>query len=166
MSDSPRLIIGPPETEADLDAIRSLFAEYAASLGFSLGYQGFDAELAGLPGKYAPPEGALLLARADGRAAGAVALRPLEPGICEMKRLYVRPDFRGLRGPDGLSLGRTLTHRIVEEARSRGYRSLRLDTIAGKMDAAIRVYRSMGFVDIPPYYPSPVPGTTYLELAL
>jgi putative acetyltransferase len=152
--------IAPPRDAADLDSVRALFTEYAGSLGFSLGYQGFDAELAGLPGKYAAPEGALLLAKVDGIAAGVVALRRLEPGIAEMKRLYVKPAHHGR------SIGRKLAEAIVETARSLGYRRLRLDTIAGKMDSAVKLYRSMGFVEIAPYYDSPVPGTTYLELVL
>lgn len=145
---------------ADLDAVRALFGEYAASLGFSLGYQGFDAELAGLPGKYAAPEGALLLAKVDGAAAGVVALRKLEDGIAEMKRLYVRPAHHGR------SIGRKLAEAVVDIARARGYRRLRLDTITGKMDTAVKLYRSMGFAEIAPYYDSPVPGTAYMELAL
>jgi putative acetyltransferase len=152
--------IAPPRDAADFDSVRALFTEYAGSLGFSLGYQGFDAELAGLPGKYAAPEGALLLAKVEGIAAGVVALRRLEPGIAEMKRLYVKPAHHGR------SIGRQLAEAIVETARSLGYRRLRLDTIAGKMDTAVKLYRSMGFVEIAPYYDSPVPGTTYLELVL
>jgi putative acetyltransferase len=152
--------IAPPRDAADLDSVRALFTEYAGSLGFSLGYQGFDAELAGLPGKYAAPEGALLLAKVDGIAAGVVALRKIETGTAEMKRLYVKPAHHGR------SIGRKLAEAIVETARSLGYRRLRLDTIAGKMDSAVKLYRSMGFVEIAPYYDSPVPGTTYLELVL
>ena len=152
--------ITPPAGAADLDAIRALFTEYAASLGFSLGYQGFDAELAGLPGKYAAPDGALLLAKIDGVVAGVVALRKLEPGIAEMKRLYVKPAHHGR------SIGRKLAEGVVATARTLGYRRLRLDTITGKMDTAVKLYRSMGFVEIAPYYDSPVPGTTYLELVL
>ena len=162
----PSIVIAQAEAPADLDAVRELFREYAGSLGFSLDYQDFDAELAALPGKYAAPGGALLLARADAAVAGCGALRPLATGIAEMKRLYVRPAFRGLRTPDGLSIGRSLAHRLVDVARAAGYRRLRLDTITGKMDAAVTLYRSMGFVEIPPYYPSPVPGTAYMELAL
>ena len=166
MPASADIVVAAATSAGDLDAIRDLFREYAASLGFSLDYQDFDAELAGLPGKYAPPEGALLLARADGAGAGCGALRRFAPQIAEMKRLYVRPAFRGLRTSDGLSIGRSLAHRLVDVARAAGYRRLRLDTITGKMDAAVTLYRSMGFVEIPPYYPSPVPGTAYMELAL
>ncbi len=103
--------IAPPRDAADLDAVRALFSEYAASLGFSLGYQGFEAELAGLPGKYAAPDGALLLAKVDGAAAGVVGLRKLEPGIAEMKRLYVRPAHHGR------SIGRKLAEAVVATAR-------------------------------------------------
>ena len=166
MDTSARIVIAPPRGAADHEAIKALFLEYAGSLGFSLAYQGFDTELAEFPGKYAPPQGALLLARVDGAAAGTVALRQLTPQICEMKRLYVRPAYRGLRTTNGHSIGRALAVAIVAEARALNYRRLRLDTIAGKMDAAVRLYRSMGFVDIPPYYPSPVPDTAYMELVL
>jgi putative acetyltransferase len=166
VTDTPAIVIAPPRTSDDLEALRALFVEYAESLGFSLAYQDFAAELAALPGKYAPPDGTLLLARADGAAAGAVALRPLEPGICEMKRLYVRPAFRGRRTEDGSSLGRALAEGIVAAARARGYRRLRLDTIPGKMAAAAGLYRSMGFVEIAPYSPSPIPDTAYMELVL
>lgn len=166
MSSSPALSLAAPATADDLDAVRALFLEYAESLGFSLAYQSFERELAELPGDYAPPTGALLLARADGVPAGCVALRQHAPAICEMKRLYVPPAFRALRTAAGLSLGRALTFAILERARTLGYARLRLDTIAGKMDAAIHIYRTLGFVEIPPYYPSPVPDTVYLELAL
>jgi carbonic anhydrase len=108
----------------------------------------------------------MLLARADGEPAGVVALRELEPGICEMKRLFVRPAFRGLRTRDGHTLGRALVFGILSAARALGHRRMRLDTIGGQMEAAIRLYRSIGFVEIPAYYPSPVPGTVYLELLL
>jgi putative acetyltransferase len=166
MATPASIVIAPPRRREDHEAIKGLLVEYAESLGFSLGYQGFEAEVAGLPGKYAPPTGALLLARVDGEAAGTVALRQLAPEICEMKRLYVRPEHRGLRSGEGVSLGRALALGIVAEARALGYRRLRLDTIAGKMDAAMRLYRSMGFVDVPPYYSSPVPDTVYMELVL
>lgn len=166
MTTPASIVIASPHHSADYEVLRDLFVEYAESLGFSLAYQGFEAELAELPGKYAPPTGALLLARADGAAAGTVALRQLAPQICEMKRLYVRPAYRGLRTDEGLSIGRALAFAIVAEARALGYRRLRLDTIVGKMDAAMRLYRSMGFVDIQPYYLSPVPDTAYMELVL
>ena len=158
--------ITAPRNPSDLDAIKVLFREYAESLGFSLAYQDFDKELADFPGKYAAPEGALLLATADGEAAGTVALRKLEQGICEMKRLYVKPAFRGRRTADGRSIGRALAEDIVAIGRDRGYQRLRLDTIGGKMRQALSLYRSMGFVEIPPYYASPIPDTAYLELVL
>ncbi len=113
-----------------------------------------------MPGKYAPPSGRLLLAREGDRAAGCVALRPLEPGICEMKRLYVRPDFRG-RG-----LGRVLAERVVAEAKEIGYKRIRLDTVEPVMGTAVALYRAMGFRKIPPYGEHPVPGTLFMELAL
>ncbi|MBV8393608.1 MAG: GNAT family N-acetyltransferase [Alphaproteobacteria bacterium] len=158
--------IAPPATADDLAEIKALFVEYARSLGFSLDYQGFDKELADFPGKYAAPEGALLLARANGATAGTVALRRLDDGICEMKRLYVRPDFRGQRSSDGRSIGLALIEGIVETARNRGYRRLRLDTIGATMQAAVKLYRTLGFVEIPPYFPSPIAGTVFMELVL
>lgn len=161
-----RILIAPPRDAADFDALAGLVREYAASLGFSLDYQDFDAELRDLRAKYGPPGGALLLARVDGKAAGTVALRQLETGIGEMKRLYVRPGFRRERTEAGLSIGRELAVRIVEAARACGHKRLRLDTIGPQMEAAIRLYRTMGFIEIAPYYPSPVPGTVYMELVL
>jgi len=158
--------ISTPRTTADHAAITALFREYAQSLGFSLAYQDFDKELADFPGKYSAPDGALLLATVDGMAAGTVALRKLDTGICEMKRLYVRPEFRGRRTVDGRSIGRALAEGIVAIGRERGYQRLRLDTITGKMRHAVALYRSMGFVEIPPYYASPIPDTAYLELVL
>jgi putative acetyltransferase len=158
--------IAAPRTATDLEAIKALFREYAQSLGFSLAYQDFEKELADFPGKYAAPEGALLLATVDGEAAGTVALRKLDAGVCEMKRLYVRPAFRGRRMADGRSIGRALAEDIVAIGRDRGYQRLRLDTISGKMRQALTLYRSMGFVEIPPYYASPIPDTAYLELVL
>lgn len=165
MPAAARVVIAPPAPE-ELDAIRELFAEYAASLGFSLAYQGFEVELAGLPGEYAAPAGALLLARCEGVAAGTVALRRLAPDVCEMKRLYVRPAWRGVRTAEGHTIGRALALGVVDAARALGYRRLRLDTIAGRMAAAIRLYESMGFAQIPAYYASPVPDTVFMELVL
>jgi ribosomal protein S18 acetylase RimI-like enzyme len=140
-------------------AVKTLFQEYADSLGTDLTFQGFREELATLPGKYAPPQGRLLLATIDGDPAGCVALRSLEQNVCEMKRLYVRPGFRSF------GLGRTLTRRVVEEARSAGYRWMRLDTLPS-MSAARGLYAELGFRPIAPYYPNPVLGTVFLELDL
>ena len=158
--------ITAPRNDADLESIKVLFREYAESLGFSLAYQDFEKELADFPGKYSAPEGALLLATAGGQAAGTVALRKLDKGVCEMKRLYVKPAFRGRRTADGRSIGRALAEDIVAIGRERGYQRLRLDTITGKMRQALSLYRSMGFVEIPPYYASPIPDTAYMELVL
>ena len=158
--------IAPPRSPADHEAIKALFREYAQSLGFSLDYQGFETELADFPGKYAAPDGALLLATVGDQVAGTVALRKLDDGICEMKRLYVKTEFRGRRTSDGRSIGRALAEDIVAIGRDRGYQRLRLDTIGGKMRQALSLYRSMGFVEIAPYYASPIPDTAYLELVL
>lgn len=163
---SPSVEIAAPKGCEDNTAIKALFVEYAESLGFSLAYQGFAAELAEFPGKYARPRGGLLLARVDGVAAGTVALRALTEDICEMKRLYVKPSFRAARTADGRSLGRALAEGIVTVGRALEYRRLRLDTISDKMGAAVKLYRTMGFADIAPYYDSPVPGTAYMELVL
>jgi putative acetyltransferase len=139
---------------------RELFLEYAQSLGFSLCFQGFDKELAGLPGDYAPPEGRLLLTEYDGRLAGCVALHSLEPGICEMKRLYLRPEFRGK------GLGRALAERIIAEARLIGYRRMRLDTVEPVMRDAVAMYRKLGFREVAPYRTNPIAGAMYMELEL
>jgi GNAT superfamily N-acetyltransferase len=136
----------------DLGAIAALFAQYAASLPIDLGYQDFDAELAALPGQYAPPRGELLLARGPaGEPLGCVALRPLAPeGVCEMKRMFVRPAGRGL------GLGRALAEAIIGEARSRGYHEMCLDSLAS-LTTAIGLYKRLGFQPISPYYAPPYP---------
>jgi putative acetyltransferase len=144
----------------DGPVIRELFQEYAESLGFDLCFQGFDVELATLPGRYARPTGRLLLARAAGETVGCVALRGLEPGVCEMKRLYVRPNGRGT------GAGTLLTDAIIAEARAAGYRRMRLDTIAPIMDRAVSLYRRRGFVEIAAYAENPIEGALYLELTL
>ncbi len=153
------LRIAQAASAEDLRHARALFEEYAASLGFDLGFQDFAAELAGLPGAYAPPRGRLLLAFHAGQAAGCVALRELEDGICEMKRLYVRPGFRGLHA------GRALAEAILRQAREIGYARMRLDTVPS-MERARALYRRLGFREIPPYRFNPIPGTAFMELEL
>jgi len=144
----------------DLATVRRLFRAYADWLAVDLRFQGFEQELATLPGAYAPPQGRLLLAKVGGEAAGCVALRPLEPDVCEMKRLWVEPGFAGF------GLGRELAEVIIATARAAGYRRMRLDTLPARMPAAQHLYRSLGFVEIAPYYPNPLDGVVMLELAL
>ena len=144
------------------DAIQDvdlLFREYAASLEIDLDYQNFSDELSGLPGKYAKPNGRLYLAFVDGAPAGCVAMRRLDEARAEMKRLYVRPAYRGLQ------IGMLLTQRVIRDAMQIGCRSLVLDTLS-TMDQAKSLYRRLGFLEIEPYYDSPIPGTTFLSLAL
>jgi len=148
------------ESGPALDQIRALFLEYAKSLDFNLCFQNFDKELRELPGEYALPHGRLILCEFNGKPAGCIALKPLEPGLCEMKRLYVRPESRGSQ------LGFKLATHLIDEARRAGYTSMRLDTIRGSMDKAIALYRCLGFKEIPPYYPNPIPNALFLELAL
>ena len=148
------------ESGPALDQIRALFLEYAKSLDFNLCFQNFDKELRELPGEYALPHGRLILCEFNGKPAGCIALKPLEPGICEMKRLYVRPESRGSQ------LGFKLATHLIDEARRAGYTSMRLDTIRGSMDKAIALYRSLGFKEIPPYYPNPIANAVYFELSL
>lgn len=150
-----------PATPGDLDVVRELFGEYVAGLGIDLSFQDVDAELAHLPGKYAPPRGVILLARdTAGAALGCVALRPWEtPGSCEIKRLYVRPAARGR------SLGRQLAGAVIARAAAAGYRTVLLDTLAS-MRAARALYAALGFRPVAPYYHNPVPGTLYMALEL
>lgn len=148
------------ESSPQIAQVRELFLEYAKSLGFSLCFQNFDKELANLPGDYAPPEGRLLLAEYNGQLAGCVALHKLSEGICEMKRLYLRPQFRGKR------VGRILADRIIVEARQIGYRRMRLDTVEPVMRDAVAMYRKIGFREIEPYCTNPIAGALYMELEL
>lgn len=143
----------------ELSLAAELFREYAASLDFDLSFQGFPTELASLPGAYTPPEGCLLLARWGGEAAGCVALRPLLPGVAEMKRLYVRPSYQG-RG-----IGRALAEAALKNATRMGYETVRLDTVPG-MIAAIGLYAALGFCAIPAYRENPITGASYLEKRL
>jgi ribosomal protein S18 acetylase RimI-like enzyme len=141
----------------DIREVRLLFEEYAASLNFSLCFQDFDRELAELPGAYRPPAGRLLLARVGGIVAGCVALRPIENDACEMKRLFVRPAFHGQ------GLGRQLVVAVIAGARAAGYTTMKLDTVPS-MEAAQRLYASLGFRDIPPYRENPIAGARYMAL--
>jgi ribosomal protein S18 acetylase RimI-like enzyme len=143
----------------DIQRARELLLEYAAWLRVDLCFQGFEQELAGLPGKYAPEQGRLLLASVDGEPAGCIALRPLESGIGEVKRLYVRPAFRG-RG-----IAKKLAAELIAAARAAGYAGLRLDTLEFMHEAAA-LYRSLGFVEIGAYYTNPLPAVVYMELNL
>jgi putative acetyltransferase len=147
-------------TPLQVEAVRGLFVEYAESLGFSLCFQGFDKEIAELPGKYARPAGRLLLGHVGEEVAGCVALRPVAGDVCELKRLYVRPAFRAT------GLGRALMDRILAEARGIGYRQMRLDTVVGQMDRAIAMYRRYGFQEVAPTGGHPVEGTINMELGL
>jgi len=148
-----------PATAADLRDVRDLLREYEQWVGMDLTFQQFDAEVAALPGAYAPPDGALLIARIDGEPAGMVALRLLTPSRAEMKRLFVRSSSRGL------GLGRLLAERIIAEARARAYRDIVLDTLP-PMAGAQRLYEALGFRDIAAYYPSAIAGTRYMAMRL
>ena len=144
----------------DIKHARELFEEYADWLKIDLCFQNFDQELASLPGDYAPPDGRLLLAMEEDQIAGCVALRKIDDSACEMKRLFLRAAFRGK------GLGRKLAEAIIAEARRIGYERMRLDTLPGKMDQAIELYRSLGFKEIGAYYHNPVLGATFMELTL
>ena len=152
-----------PSDPLQWDAVREIFQEYATALGVDLCFQGFDAELVSLPGEYAPPRGALLLALIDGQVAGCCALRPLDtadyPNAAEMKRLYVRKPFRRF------GLGRQLAEAILDAARAGGYHSVLLDTL-DDMEAARQLYAELGFQEVAPYSPNPLPGAHYLTVDL
>ena len=159
----PRIVLTCPDTPEAIEATREIFREYARSLDVDLCFQNFEAELAGLPGEYAPPGGHLLLAHVDGQLAGCGALRALSEAdyanACDMKRLYVRPAFRGF------GLGRILAEGLLDEARRIGYSAMLLDTL-DDMEAARELYGSLGFSEIPPYYFNPIPGAHYLKADL
>jgi putative acetyltransferase len=163
--EQPAPILIQATARADIATARRLFEEYAAWLKVDLCFQDFDRELATLPGHYAPPAGRLLLAMIDGRVAGCVALRPLEREVCELKRMWVRPEFRGLE------IGRKLAEEVIAQARSivladgTRYARMRLDTLAW-MTAAIALYHSLGFREIRPYRYNPQPDAVFMELEL
>lgn len=153
------------KSDQDVQEARGLFQEYAAWLGINLCFQNFDKELAELPGDYVPPSGRLFLAIENDQIVGCVALRKIGDAkngeaVCEMKRLYLRPNFRGQ------GLGRTLAEGVIAAAREIGYARMRLDTLPGRMDRAIAMYRSLGFKEIEPYYDNPVEGAAFMELEL
>jgi putative acetyltransferase len=148
------------QSPEEIEIARGLFREYAAGLNIDLCFQNFDQEVNGLPGNYAPPSGRLLLANQKEQITGCIALRPFGDGDCEMKRLYVRSAFRGQ------GLGKQLVTTLLDAAREIGYERMLLDTLPGKMDEAIALYRSFGFREIAPYYHNPVPGALFMELPL
>ena len=157
---APEISIIAARAPDDMPEVRALFLEYAGWLQVDLCFQGFEEELATLPGKYAPPAGGLWFARVDGETAGIVGLRPLEePGVCELKRLWVRDGFRGL------GLGRKLTVTALAAGEAAGYARICLDTLP-MMDRAQALYRDLGFREIPAYYHNPEEGTLYLERSL
>jgi putative acetyltransferase len=151
--------IAAAEIPDDIETIRELFVEYAKWLGEDLCFQGFEAELAGLPGDYAGERGVLLIARSGAEAAGCIALRPFDADTGEIKRLYVRPAFRGT------GLGKNLSLRVLEGGRQAGYRRLVLDTL-DRMESAVRLYERLGFRPIPAYYVNPMKGALYFELLI
>ena len=165
-----RISFTQADSPAQLAQARELFLEYAKSLGFSLCFQNFDKELAALPGDYAPPQGRLLLAGYESQLAGCVALHRIASGdssevchgseFCEMKRLYLRPQFRGK------GLGRAFADRIIAEARQIGYRRMRLDAVEPVMKDAVAMYRRLGFKEIAPYCKNPMAGALYMEIEL
>ena len=159
----PSIELHTPASTVELDATREIFRDYAHALGIDLCFQNFEAELAALPGEYAAPHGALLLARVDGQVAGCGAMRPLADvnyaNACEMKRLFVRPAYRQL------GLGRLIAQALIESATRAGYSAMLLDTL-DDMEAARSLYSTLGFEEIPPYYFNPIPGARYLKVQL
>ena len=153
------LVIAEARWPDDRSTVEALFREYVASLAEDISFQNVDDELGRLPGKFARPTGVVLIARDGAQAAGAVAYRMVEPGVCEMKRLYVRPAFRGS------GLGRELANELIEDARQNGYRTMLLDTLAS-MSSARALYRDLGFVPVAPYYENPLAGVMYMALEL
>ena len=153
------LRIREASSQLDYEGSRRLFEEYASAIGFDLGFQGFDQEVASLPGEYASARGCILLAESGGALRGCVALRALSAEVCEMKRLYVRPEWRGL------GIGRALAMAVVAAARVRGYSRMRLDTVAGMVEAR-RLYESLGFREIAPYRHNPLEGACFFEFEL
>ena len=147
-------------SDAEIDAARRIFREYESWLGLDLCFQGFEEELAGLPGKYSSPDGRLFLAYSEEDLAGCAALRKIDPGVCEMKRLFVRDQFRRF------GIGRLLIDRLLTAARDIGYRAMRLDTYPAKMGKAVGLYRQYGFIEIPAYYHNPYEGVLFMELQL
>ncbi|MFT7722801.1 MAG: GNAT family N-acetyltransferase [Roseateles sp.] len=159
----PDIQLITPESAEDWQEVRLILRDYANSLDIDLGFQGFEQELAALPGDYAPPGGLMLLAVVDGAVAGSGAFRPLPdadyPNACEMKRLYVRPAFRRF------GLGRLLAQALMDRATEAGYSSMLLDTL-DDMEAARGLYESLGFAEVPPFYFNPIPGAHYLKADL
>jgi ribosomal protein S18 acetylase RimI-like enzyme len=149
----------PVETDRDIKTVKRLFVEYADTLEYDLCFQNFKEELANLPGDYAPPNGCLLLARYNGKTAGCIALRKLSENISEMKRLYVKPELRGLK------IGRKLVEAVIAEARRIGYTHIRADTVPS-MKEARALYASIGFKEIKPYCHNPIEGAIFIELKL
>ena len=159
MNDVDSFKIIQAESKSDVVIARELFLEYAQSLDFHLCFQDFEREVAELPGEYAPPSGSLLLLMADTKAAGCVALRKIDGSVCEMKRLYVRPEFRGM------DFGKKLTLAVIDEAKKIGYSFMRLDTVPS-MKEAIKLYQLLGFKKIEPYRKNPIEGAIFMELEL
>jgi putative acetyltransferase len=154
------ITIKQAESNIDIETARSIFREYETWLELDLCFQGFEDELKNLPGKYAPPAGRLYLATVDSVVAGCIALRPLSPEVCEMKRLFVKDAFRGMR------IGKLLIERVLEDARAIGYSAMRLDTFPPKMGKAVQLYEAYGFQEIPSYYDNPNEGVLFMELKL